>query len=69
MEELIEAFKLEGVNRSNAVVNFTEEDPIDPKAMWLNVAAYPHDAGGRTRCQTAAIRACGRLARAMKPKC
>lgn len=35
-EELIEAFTLEGVNRSNAVVNFTEEDPIDPKALWLN---------------------------------
>ena len=35
-EELIEAFKFEGVNRSNAVVNFTEEDPIDPKALWLN---------------------------------
>jgi glutamyl-tRNA synthetase len=35
-EELIEAFKLEGVNRSNAVVNFSEEDPIDPKALWLN---------------------------------
>jgi glutamyl-tRNA synthetase len=34
--ELIEAFTLEGVNRSNAVVNFTEEDPIDPKALWLN---------------------------------
>jgi glutamyl-tRNA synthetase len=35
-EELISAFRLEGVNRSNAVVNFTEQDPIDPKAMWLN---------------------------------
>lgn len=35
-EELIEAFSLEGVNRSNAVVNFTEDDPIDPKALWLN---------------------------------
>lgn len=35
-EELIEAFTLEGVNRSNAVVNFTGEDPIDPKALWLN---------------------------------
>ncbi len=35
-EELVEAFTLEGVNRSNAVVNFTEEDPIDPKALWLN---------------------------------
>jgi glutamyl-tRNA synthetase len=35
-QELIDAFTLEGVNRSNAVVNFTEEDPIDPKALWLN---------------------------------
>jgi glutamyl-tRNA synthetase len=35
-EELIAKFSLEGVNRSNAVVNFTEEDPIDPKALWLN---------------------------------
>ena len=34
--ELIEAFKFEGVNRANAVVNFSEEDPIDPKALWLN---------------------------------
>jgi glutamyl-tRNA synthetase len=29
-------FSLEGVNRSNAIVNFTEEDPFDPKAVWLN---------------------------------
>ena len=36
LSELIDAFSLEGVNRSNAVVNFTEEDPIDPKALWLN---------------------------------
>ena len=35
-QELIDAFSLEGVNRSNAVVNFSEEDPIDPKALWLN---------------------------------
>jgi glutamyl-tRNA synthetase len=35
-EELVAAFSLEGVNRSNAVVNFTEEDPFDPKAVWLN---------------------------------
>jgi len=35
-QELVEAFTLEGVNRSNAVVNFTEEDPFDPKAVWLN---------------------------------
>jgi len=36
LSELVSAFSLEGVNRSNAVVNFTEEDPIDPKALWLN---------------------------------
>ena len=35
-QELIDAFSFEGVNRSNAVVNFTEVDPIDPKALWLN---------------------------------
>jgi glutamyl-tRNA synthetase len=36
LDELTTAFTLEGVNRSNAVVNFTEEDPFDPKAVWLN---------------------------------
>ena len=35
-QELIDSFTLGGVNRSNAVVNFTEADPIDPKALWLN---------------------------------
>jgi len=35
-DELVAAFTLEGVNRANAVVNFTEEDPFDPKAVWLN---------------------------------
>jgi glutamyl-tRNA synthetase len=35
-EELTAAFSFEGINRSNAVVNFTEEDPFDPKAVWLN---------------------------------
>ena len=35
-QELIEAFSFEGINRSNAVINFTEQDPIDPKALWLN---------------------------------
>ena len=35
-DELVSAFSLEGVNRSNAVVNFTDEDPFDPKAVWLN---------------------------------
>lgn len=35
-QELIDAFSFEGINRSNAVVNFSDEDPIDPKALWLN---------------------------------
>ena len=35
-EELIQAFSFEGINRSNAVVNFTDEDPFDAKAVWLN---------------------------------
>ncbi len=36
IEELIAAFSLEGVNRSNATINFSEQDPFDPKAVWLN---------------------------------
>jgi glutamyl-tRNA synthetase len=36
VDELVGLFSLEGVNRSNAVINFTEEDPFDPKAVWLN---------------------------------
>jgi glutamyl-tRNA synthetase len=35
-EELINAFSFEGVHRSNAIVNFKEDDPFDPKAIWLN---------------------------------
>jgi glutamyl-tRNA synthetase len=35
-QELVDAFTLEGINRSNTVVNFTEQDPFDPKAAWLN---------------------------------
>jgi glutamyl-tRNA synthetase len=34
--ELTNAFSFEGVHRSNAVVNFSETDPIDFKALWLN---------------------------------
>src|SRR6202453_4612042 len=45
-QDLIDAFSLDGVNRSNAMVNFTEEDPFDPKAVWLNaehIRALPVD--------------------------
>lgn len=35
-QELTDAFSFEGINRSNAVVNFSDDDPFDPKAVWLN---------------------------------
>jgi glutamyl-tRNA synthetase len=35
-QELIDSFSLEGIHHSNAMVNFTEDDPFDPKAVWLN---------------------------------
>jgi glutamyl-tRNA synthetase len=46
LEELTAAFTLENVNRSNAVVNFTEADPFDAKAVHLNgehIRALPVD--------------------------
>jgi glutamyl-tRNA synthetase len=36
LQELTQLFGFEGINRSNAIVNFTDEDPIDPKALALN---------------------------------
>ncbi len=36
LNEIRELFTLEGVNRANAVINFTEDDPFDAKAVWLN---------------------------------
>ena len=47
LDELTEAFTLEGINRSNAVVNFSEAEPFDPKAVWLNaetIRSMPVDA-------------------------
>jgi len=46
LDEIRDAFTLEGVNRANAVVNFSETDPFDPKAVWLNaehIRALPSD--------------------------
>ncbi len=46
LDELTAAFTLEGVNRANAVINFSEADPFDPKAVWLNaehIRALPVD--------------------------
>jgi glutamyl-tRNA synthetase len=41
LQELTDIFSLEGINRSNAVVNFKDaaaapEETFDPKALWLN---------------------------------
>jgi glutamyl-tRNA synthetase len=36
LDELTAAFTFEAVNRSNAVINFNDDDPFDPKAVWLN---------------------------------
>lgn len=36
IEELTQTFTFEGVNRASATVNFTDADPVDPKALWLN---------------------------------
>ncbi len=36
LDEIRSAFTLENINRANAVVNFTEDDPFDAKAIWLN---------------------------------
>jgi len=38
-EELVQNFSLEGINRANAIFNFTENDPrrwTDDKALWMN---------------------------------
>ncbi|MBS1872183.1 MAG: glutamate--tRNA ligase [Acidobacteria bacterium] len=35
-QELVDAFGFEGVNRANATINFSDADPFDPKAVWLN---------------------------------
>ena len=46
LNEIRDLFTLEGVNRANAVVNFNDDDPFDPKAVWLNaehIRALPVD--------------------------
>jgi glutamyl-tRNA synthetase len=46
LAEIRDLFTLEGVNRANAVVNFTGESPFDDKAIWLNaehIRALPVD--------------------------
>jgi glutamyl-tRNA synthetase len=35
-DELVELFSLDGINRANATINFTDAEPFDPKALWLN---------------------------------
>ena len=36
IDQITSLFTLEGVNRSNAVINFSDETPFDPKAVHLN---------------------------------
>ena len=46
LDEIRDLFTLDGVNRANAVVNFTNDDPFDAKAVWLNaehIRALPVD--------------------------
>ncbi len=46
LAEIRDLFTLEGVNRANAVINFTDADPFDAKAVWLNaehIRALPVD--------------------------
>jgi glutamyl-tRNA synthetase len=46
LDEIRGLFSLGGVNRANAVINFTDADPFDPKAVWLNaehIRALPVD--------------------------
>jgi glutamyl-tRNA synthetase len=50
LTEIRDLFTLDGVNRANAVVNFTDESPFDDKAVWLNaehIRALPVDELGR----------------------
>ena len=35
-DELVELFSLDAINRSNATINFNDDEPFDPKALWLN---------------------------------
>ncbi len=53
LDEIRELFTLEGVNRSNAVVNFTEELPFDEKAVWLNAGAHICVSSCRSRSSAA----------------
>ena len=54
-QELIDAFSFEGIHRHNAVVNFTDEDPIDPESDVAERRADPHAAGGGIGGQDAAF--------------
>jgi len=45
LDEIVKLFKLENINRANAVINYKEgvtgEEQFDPKAVWLN-SQYIH---------------------------
>ena len=59
-EELIQAFSFEGINRDNAVVNFSDTEPFDPKALWLNaeyIRAMPVEQLAAFYCRSSARQA------------
>ena len=49
LDELTAAFTLEGVNRSNAVVNFTEEDPFRSQGRLAQRRTHPRAARRRAQ--------------------
>ena len=55
-EELVELFSLDGINRSNAIINFTDEDPFDPEGRVAERRASPRARSRRTRATLDAIR-------------
>jgi glutamyl-tRNA synthetase len=55
LDEIRSVFTLENINRSNAVINFTEQDPFDPKSVWLNAEHIRALSVEELSCQLAPI--------------
>ena len=64
-QEMIEAFSLEGINHSNAMVNFTEEDPFDPESRLAERRAHqansPSTSSPSGYCRSPRRRVCPRI--------
>ncbi len=55
LDELIAAFTLDGVNRANAVVNFSENRPFRSQSRLAQRRAYPRPAGRRAQLAHRAV--------------